>query len=873
MPEFPHLNLKQKIDGRYQFAGRRIERDPQAQTIANLNNRSGHGTALTASVQSVTQDYQKYLQDRQEQGLPQAFNAEIIPVFLQVDPQDFDIESLKGFGIEIISEEGDGFIIGANADNFSSLASKIEKFVQQDGKFKDQAAKLWQIVQGTQWRVDYILSPELREKYINGIADHEQLTVDISIACYLKMPDRPVRYKVETDEEYAKAKSRFNEKYGLRPDKTMRPQREEETVEHFEERLQRWRRNLRTAQEQRDTLAIERQDQITEFVETLYGGEILSSFIDIDDSFGFKARMSGQSLKDLIRAYPFVFEISESETVEPLEEVVELPDTEEIEILPPSENAPVVCVIDSGLQEEHLLLAPAVIRNYSKSYVPGNLSTADQVRNGGHGTMVAGGILYGNLIPSEGRVELPCFLVNARVLDENCALPQSLYPPELMRRIADDFNGIKLFNLSIASWGPCKTRHMSAWAASIDRLSHEFGIMVVIAAGNIVSSSHNPQRPGVKEHLEAGRPYPDFLLEPSSRVANPAQSLLGLTVGSVCLNNFLDADRQSFGQRHHVSAFSRSGPGLWGCVKPDVVEYGGDFLRERNGFLITQVNSTSTPVVRSGANRTGYAVGTSFAAPKVMHLLARVAANFPDYSPLLFKALLVQSARLPEHVFHNPVPEALRTLGYGIPDATRALDNNPYRITFVTEGKVAAQKANLYSLAIPQAIRRAGADFEVLIEVTLTYTAQPRRTRRRLKSYFGSWLSWESSRLGEDFDLFSSRVLKDMEDPNDDERPLDNQAIRWTISTSPNYGRIVGFKRQDSATQKDWSIVRSNTLPAELSFAVIGHKGWDKDTAQEIPFALVISLEAVARLNDIYVPIEAANRVEVEEAVVVPINR
>jgi hypothetical protein len=160
--------------------------DPQ--TEANLNNRAAHGGQLTTSTQTLVQDHIAFLRERQEQGLSQLFDKNILPVFLQVDPRDFDIESLKGFGIEIVSEEEDGFIIGANADNFSSLATKIDLFLKEEGRSKDQAAKLWQIVQGTQWRADYILSEELRAKYIVGIADEDQFTVDLSIACYLKLP-------------------------------------------------------------------------------------------------------------------------------------------------------------------------------------------------------------------------------------------------------------------------------------------------------------------------------------------------------------------------------------------------------------------------------------------------------------------------------------------------------------------------------------------------------------------------------------------------------------------------------------------------------------------------------------------------------------
>lgn len=810
MPEFPHLNLKQKLDGRYQFAGRRIDKKVDPQTEANLGNRTAHGNKLTQAVQSLSQGHIDFLREREEQGLPQVFDENIVPVFLKVDPRDFDIEALKGFGIEIVSEENDGFIIGANTDNFRSLTDKIQSFLTQEGISKNQAAKLWEIIEGTEWRADYILSEELKAKYLAGITDKEIFTVDISVACYLKHPDRPVRWEAETDEAYAISRAKHDEKNRLRIDKTKhRVQRLAETADHYSERLARWRRNLQVSEMERDAIADIRQDYLTNFIVNIYGGELLSGFIDLKDSFGFSAKMSGQALKDLIRGYAYVFEITESETIDTEEPASDFDYPDDMEILVPDQDSPTVCVIDSGIQEQHILLAPAVLTAYSKNYVPYENTTADGAPDGGHGTKVAGGILFGNELPPQGSYRPPCFLVNARVLDNGNYLPTSIYPPQLMVQIADDYDGIRIFNMSVASRGPCRFTHMSAWAATIDKLIHDRKILFLLAAGNISSTTGRPDRPGVSEHLQAGRVYPNFLTEPSSRISNPGQSLLALTVGSVCMAEFIDADRTSFGKRGHVSAFSRSGPGLWGCIKPDVVEYGGDFLREINGFLVTQHNDTSTAVVKTGAGRTGFSVGTSFAAPKVAHIVAQLAKKFPNDSTLLYKALVIQSARLPEHVFFHPDALSLRTLGYGIPDTKRALENTPYRITFVTEGTVAAQQANLYSVAIPQEISRAGTDYDILIEVTLTYTATPRRTRRRLKSYFGSWLTWESSKLNENFDTFSTRVLKDLDDPENDEDAeeiIDKKSIRWSISTSPTYGHIADFKRQDSATQKDWAI-------------------------------------------------------------------
>ncbi|MBD1365379.1 S8 family peptidase [Mucilaginibacter sp. ZT4R22] len=868
MPDFPHLNLKRKLRGAYHFTGVPIKKKIDPTTQANLEDRPAHGAKLRTAADTLLSDYTAFLEERKEQGLPDALPEEVLPIFLKVDPNDFDIEALKGFGIEIVAEEENGYIIGANADRFSSLAKKIQEFIDIKGRSKDQAAKLWEIVIGNQWRPDYILSPKLRERYPANIADDEVLTLDISVACYLKMPDLPMRVLFESEEDYEGAKARWGEHNKNNPEKgTYRKRRVPDTDKQYQRKIDRWRETTTDLDIQRDEIAMERQDHLADFIVNKYGGEILSTFVEMEDSFGFRAKMSGQAFKDLVRGYAYIFEIVESDEIFVEDPTTEMADNDGVEILPPEQDAPVFCVIDSGIQEQHILLAPAILRQYSKSYVPGDASTADAVPNGGHGTQVAGAILFGNTIPEEGQHQPPCFIINARVLDGQNSLLGSLYPAELMETIVDDLDGIKLFNMSVASQGPCRTLHISSWAAKLDSLIHGRQLLFVLAAGNLLRSSRAQDRPGVREHLEAGRTYPGYLLQPSSRISNPSQSLLSLTVGSVCSADFKDADRTSFGERDRISSFSRCGLGMWGSVKPDVVEYGGDFLREINSPMVTQHDSVSVKVVKSGGTRTGFAVGTSFAAPKVSHIIAHLAKRFPDFNPLFYKALVVQSARLPERVFHDPNINVLRAFGYGIPDLDRALNNSPFRITFFAEGNVAAHQANLYTVKIPKEINRAGTDHDILLEVTMVYTAEPRRTRRRLRSYFGTWLTWESSKLGEPFEVFSNRILKDMEEPDTgegDEAAADVDSIKWTLSTSPNYGKVSGAKRQDSATQKDWAILKSNTLGDELTFAVVGHKGWDKDTTKEMPFTLAISFEILSKEIEIYKLIEVANQVETE---------
>lgn len=826
MADFPHLTLVQKITGLHQPPKTGGNRELDERTAANLANRLNHGGNLLNISERLKAARVDAMEERRGQGLPEMPGENSIPIFLQVDTGLFNIESLKGLGIEIISEEADGFIIGASADGFTSLRAKIEKFVNEEGRYKNQAAQLWQIITGTQWRTEQILSSELFDKWAD-LSDDQMLIVDVSIACYIAEFERTARNEGETDV-------------------------------HYNNRIRIWEEKTRSVQLAQSNLADSRQEAILEFLK-IYKAEVNPEIVTFKDSFCFRVTLNGAALKDFVLNYPYVFEVVEAAEIEsPIsvdgEEV--LPD---LEILAPSEDAPRVCVIDSGIQEEHRLLSPAILTYESVNYDTYDATTTDLVANGGHGTRVAGAVLYGDQIPTVGQIKLGSFIYNARVLNSDNQMSSRLYPPSLMEDIVYNFDDAKLFNLSINSTVPCRTAHMSSWAAKIDQISHEEQVIFVVSAGNLKSETLRINNPGIKDHIAAGRNYPTYLLSASCRIADPAQSTFAITVGSVCQADFEDLDRISFGKRDEISSFSRTGPGMWGGIKPELVEYGGDWVREKAGTNLSYESSLNPLLVRSGGTGVDRStIGTSFCAPKVTYILAQIQSALPQENALLHKALVIQSARLPGLSYITPNHDSIRMFGYGIPALNRAIDNSERRVTLVDSAELAPGNANLYTINIPDELRRQGEDFDVLVEVTLVFTAVPRRTRRRTQSYLSAWLSWDASKLDESFDHFKARILRAIDDPSLEHQ--DNlHPLPWSISSNPLWGKVKGVKRQDSATQKDWAIIKSNQLPDQLSFAVIGHKGWEKDVMQPVPFSIAVSLEALDGPLQVYERIRATN--------------
>lgn len=433
-----------------------------------------------------------------------------------------------------------------------------------------------------------------------------------------------------------------------------------------------WSQSRSDAYSAWDDIKSQREVEIDEFAK-FYQADILH-LIDngaydaavLPDSFTVRLRIVGKGLKDFVLNYPYIFEVVEPEdiTLPRRDEAAAEAPAGVAAPRPPAADAPTVCVIDSGIQENHVLLQPAIDQATSYCFLPGESGTAavgDLVPPGGHGTRVAGAVLFGETIPKDGEPQLPFWIQNARVLDANNSMPVEMFPPEVVRAVVERYHlgarGTRIFNHSINANSYCRSRYMSAWAAEVDALCARYDVLVVQSAGNLALSG-NPPYLGVKEHLDAGRDYPDYLCEASVRVANPGQSLQALTVGSVGYGPFTDGDWQSFATADgHPSAFSRSGPGIWEVIKPEVVEYGGDNVRTTNVPVDVQaggrIPAACPELVRSTMFPPGPAFdrdesGTSFAAPKVARIAAELQRLFPNEPALLYRALVVQSARWPE---------------------------------------------------------------------------------------------------------------------------------------------------------------------------------------------------------------------------------
>ena len=240
------------------------------------------------------------------------------------------------------------------------------------------------------------------------------------------------------------------------------------------------------------------------------------------------------------------------------------------------------------------------------------------------------------------------------------------------------------------------------------------------------------------------------------------------------------------------------------------MELGGDYVRNQaERPQLSYPQEVCPLLVRSTMNAAGPAIardciGTSFSAPKVSHIAGRLAAELPSEPTLLYRALIAQSARWPDWAEQSPVNDklnCLRHIGYGLPDLDRATQNEEFRVTLITRGvhQIRAREALIFAVPIPEQLRRPGLDANIRLEITLSYAAEPRRTRSSRRGYLAVWVDWICSHIDESFEAFRRRALKT------DAEPTEQTPIRWDSGSTFALGRGTRrcARRRDTSERLD----------------------------------------------------------------------
>ena len=451
-----------------------------------------------------------------------------------------------------------------------------------------------------------------------------------------------------------------------------------------------------------------------------------------------------------------------------------LPISDFPEIVSPPEDNCGILVIDSGVQRGHPLIAPVlgeaeVFPDEKRQFIKGS---ADDVN--GHGTNVAGIAIYGDIenCIKQRLFDPKVWLFSARVTNDDNKYDEDILVEtqldQAIRAFVEQYPNCKVINISLGNADQIYRDGLKQFrlAAKIDEIAYEYqhkNIVFVISAGNAFYEE-------AKSDEQLRTDYPNYLLNDSARIIDPATSAIALTVGSLSfgrgsITEPSDVRRQAIAKLPgYPSPFTRTGFGVDGMIKPDVVDFGGDLVldlsyRENLGLPKTNVLSDNVAGVSVLTLSKDYysslfhiCSGTSFAAPRVANLAAQLFTKYPDASSNLIRALIVSSAVLPKEIppefqgkgknsSSEQLKKQLAIYGYGQPELQRAMYSAENYVV-LSEDNISIKVGNFHIYEIPQL---PPDFFEVkgtrILSITLAFDPPTRPTRG--DSYLGVTMEFD----------------------------------------------------------------------------------------------------------------------------------
>jgi len=581
-------------------------------------------------------------------------------------------------------------------------------------------------------------------------------------------------------------------------------------------------------------------DQIAAYAEAR-GGETLDRYVGPSITM-LRARLPGALLRSLLEIdeiasidLPPQPDITTGETVR-----LELDDAPPLNAVP--DDVPIIGVIDSGVNA-HPFLDDIFVGGIG---VPETLGTADDC---GHGTRVGGIAVFGDLRAQlqAGTLHRGSRLCSAKVVNSRGQFDDRRLVPSQMREAITTLNerfGCRIFVISLGdAKRPYDGGKVGAWAATLDELTRELDVLIVVSAGNRHPRGGNRIEQAVTE-------YPQYLLEEKNRLLEPAGAMNVLAVGALAHGEGLDQDSaddvrvRPITRRHEPSPFSRIGPGIGGATKPDLVDEGGTMVFDpvvmelRQGHdipsagLVTLHHAYLDRLLASGS-------GTSYAAPRVAFSAGQILARFPQASANLLRALLVGSAEVPEAARQRldtlSVDATRSVCGHGLVDLERAAFSDDARVVLFADDELEIDHFAVYRIPIPETFQSEAG--KRTIRVTLAYDPPVRHTRT---DYTGVGMSFRLIRGCEPDLLFEHYRRRSTE-----EGPFPELADRYNCKLTP------GPQARERGTVQSASVTYQRNVEGygDAYYLVVRCEGgWAGDVGRQ-GFAVVIEMSHEAEVQ------------------------
>jgi len=505
-------------------------------------------------------------------------------------------------------------------------------------------------------------------------------------------------------------------------------------------------------------------------------------------------------------------------------------------ILSPPENAPGLVILDSGLTTGHPFLAPAV--SDAQSFLPGK----DATDGHGHGTLVAGLSLYGDIETAlqTGELTPRLRIFSGRIFDENNENTTGFVEKQIDEAVRYFYGsyGCRIFNLSFGDIRkPYLGGHIKGLSYVLDTLSRELEVLFIVSAGNVPGSQKNG--------LEWKNGYPGYMIEDTWAIVEPAPALNVITVGSLARHDeTTNSQRYSedpaevpIARHNQPSPFSRHGHSIGGAIKPDLMSYGGNWAvntRARANFLVPNsgLGELSTSREFGGGRLLADESGTSMAAPHVAHLATLILSEYTEANRDIVRALLVSHAAIPEssEALFGDKGMLRKVCGYGQVDSRALFRSLENEVTMVATGQIPNKSHHFYEIPIPEDFLSNGRRLRE-ISIGMSYTPYVRSTR----------VSYKASRIdfrlvtAPDLDRVTTMFNKATEKDDYDNIPeMNNRNVSSTI------------RGKGTAQAATWSFIQFNSrakLRNNRLFVVVTRNDYpwgELHSATVEPYALVV---------------------------------
>ncbi len=538
----------------------------------------------------------------------------------------------------------------------------------------------------------------------------------------------------------------------------------------------------------------------------------------------------------------------------------------------PSKNATAIAILDSGILSNHPLLENSTGDEIAVSTLSsGNIKDNKFQDDVGHGTKVAGIAVYGDLRQCiTDKVFLPeAWILSAKVMyktenfsgeSEATYDDAELLEHQLERAVhyfKKRHKNCKIVNISFGD--PYKAmfgnQRQYALATLIDELAYDLDMIFIISVGNLQNT------------LSLLDNYPQYLIDESKEVKliDPSSSVYALTIGSIVQEygtfetgevSKRDIAYSPANKKGYPSPFTRVGPGYKGMIKPDLVEEGGNIL----------ISSVPSSAIRGGdlivlnpdwlkeGRLFSEACGTSFAAPKVAHLTAKLCNQYPDASANLIKALMLASAEVPND---RPAPlsninfnssdkellDLLKVYGHGKPNFQTASFSLSNHVVLKSENSIALNGIHLYYFYLSDDFLNVRGNRQ--LSVALAYNSPIRRNRIDYMGVNMEFHLFRNSDITEVIDGYSSILKAGMDSDEEDVVPTQLKINEIKLKPGVNL-RKKGIHQKGIKAYKVKPDIDTNK---PLVLAVISQDRWVKNKDYKQNYAVVVTVKHQAEIN------------------------